>query len=44
MAGGPAGTWLQADSLRVMTYKETGREWKDKLSDHCPVSVTLSVP
>lgn len=44
MAGGPARTWLQTDSLRVMVYKETGKEWQDKLSDHCPLSVTLTVP
>jgi endonuclease/exonuclease/phosphatase family metal-dependent hydrolase len=44
MAGGPARTWLQTDSLRVMVYKETGKEWRDKLSDHCPLSVTLTIP
>jgi endonuclease/exonuclease/phosphatase family metal-dependent hydrolase len=42
--GGAARDWLQADSLRVLTYRETGDEWKERLSDHCPVSVRLHVP
>lgn len=42
--GGPARAWLQPDSLRVMVYQETARTWQDRLSDHCPVSVRLSVP
>jgi endonuclease/exonuclease/phosphatase family metal-dependent hydrolase len=44
MLGGVARDWLEPDSLRVMTYRETGAEWKDRLSDHCPVSVRLHVP
>jgi endonuclease/exonuclease/phosphatase family metal-dependent hydrolase len=39
--GGAARDWLVADSLRVLTYRETGAEWKQRLSDHCPVSVRL---
>jgi endonuclease/exonuclease/phosphatase family metal-dependent hydrolase len=42
--GGAARDWLVPDSLRVLTYRETGPEWKDRLSDHCPVSVRLRVP
>jgi endonuclease/exonuclease/phosphatase family metal-dependent hydrolase len=42
--GGAARGWLQPDSLRVLTYRETGEEWKDRLSDHCPMSVRLRVP
>jgi len=42
--GGAAGDWLEADSLRVLTYRETGAEWKERLSDHCPVSVRLRLP
>ncbi|HEY1934665.1 MAG TPA: endonuclease/exonuclease/phosphatase family protein [Acetobacteraceae bacterium] len=41
MTGGAARAWLQPQTLRVLTYRETGDEWKDRLSDHCPVSVLL---
>jgi hypothetical protein len=33
----------QRISLRVMGYRETDRSFRDRLSDHCPVSVTLDV-
>ena len=42
-AGGPARTWLQPDSLRVLIYRETEDRWKQHLSDHCPVSAKLNV-
>ena len=42
--GGAARDWLEPESLRVLTYRETGAEWKDRLSDHCPVSVRLRLP
>jgi endonuclease/exonuclease/phosphatase family metal-dependent hydrolase len=42
--GGAARDWLQADSLRVLTYRETDGGWKERLSDHCPVSVRLRLP
>ena len=44
IAGGTARDWVLRGSLRVLTYRETGREWKARLSDHCPVSVRLRVP
>ena len=44
LLGGAARDWLVADSLRVLTYRETGAEWKQRLSDHCPVSVRLRLP
>jgi endonuclease/exonuclease/phosphatase family metal-dependent hydrolase len=44
IAGGAARAWLQADTLRVLVYRETGEEWHDRLSDHCPVSVRFSLP
>jgi endonuclease/exonuclease/phosphatase family metal-dependent hydrolase len=44
LLGGAARAWLQPDSLRVLTYRETGDVWKERLSDHCPVSVRLHVP
>jgi endonuclease/exonuclease/phosphatase family metal-dependent hydrolase len=42
--GGDARDWLEPDTLRVLTYRETGDEWKSRLSDHCPVSVRLHLP
>jgi endonuclease/exonuclease/phosphatase family metal-dependent hydrolase len=44
MLGGPARDWLVPDSLRVLVYRETDEAWKERLSDHCPVSVRLRVP
>ncbi len=44
LLGGAARDWLVPGSLRVMTYHETGPEWRERLSDHCPVSVRLRLP
>jgi endonuclease/exonuclease/phosphatase family metal-dependent hydrolase len=44
IAGGAARAWMQPATLRVLVYRETGRDWKDRLSDHCPVSVDFRVP
>jgi endonuclease/exonuclease/phosphatase family metal-dependent hydrolase len=44
LLGGAARDWLVPDSLRVTVYRESGDTWKDRLSDHCPVSVRLRVP
>lgn len=44
LLGGPAQRWLVPDSLRVMVYGERGGEWRDRLSDHCPVSIRLRTP
>ncbi len=44
LAGGTAATWMQPGSLKVMVYQETDPAWKDRLSDHCPVSVRLQMP
>lgn len=44
LAGGAARGWMKADSLRVLVYREQGREWRERLSDHCPVSVTFQLP
>ncbi len=43
LLGGPARAWLEPSSLRVLTYREADAE-KERLSDHCPVSVRLSLP
>jgi endonuclease/exonuclease/phosphatase family metal-dependent hydrolase len=42
--GGPARAWLVPGSLRVMTYNSSDPRDRDRLSDHCPVSVHLSLP
>lgn len=44
LAGGPAQLWMQPDSLRVLVYRETSPDMKERLSDHCPVSVRFSLP
>ncbi|MGI4958651.1 MAG: endonuclease/exonuclease/phosphatase family protein [Janthinobacterium lividum] len=44
LAGGPARLWMQPDSLRVLVYRETNPDMKERLSDHCPVSVRFSLP
>ena len=43
-AGGPAQNWVEPGSLRVQVFHESGDAWKQRLSDHCPVSVKLQVP
>ena len=42
--GDAARDWLEPNSLRVLTYRESSVEWKQRLSDHCPVSVRLRLP
>lgn len=44
LLGGPARGWLVEGSLRVLVYAERGPGWRDRLSDHCPVSVRLRLP
>ncbi len=44
IAGGAARGWMQADSLRVLVYRETGAQAKARLSDHCPISVVFRLP
>lgn len=44
LAGGPAAEWMQPETLKVLVYQETDPAWKQRLSDHCPVSVHISVP
>jgi endonuclease/exonuclease/phosphatase family metal-dependent hydrolase len=44
LAGGVAAKWMQADTLKVMIYRETDKALKDRLSDHCPVSIRFAVP
>lgn len=44
LGGGPARSWMQPDSLRVLVYRETNPDMKEHLSDHCPVSVRFNLP
>jgi len=44
IAGGAARAWMEANTLRVLVYRETGQEWQDRLSDHCPLSVRFVLP
>lgn len=44
IAGGAARDWMQLPTLRVLSCRESGDDWKDRLSDHCPVSVQFLVP
>jgi len=41
--GGTARAWVVPGSLRVQIFREVGEAWKSRLSDHCPVSVTLDM-
>jgi endonuclease/exonuclease/phosphatase family metal-dependent hydrolase len=44
LIGGAARDWVKPNSMRVLAYRETEPSWKERLSDHCPVSVRLAVP
>lgn len=44
LLGGGAERWMVADSLRVMVYAEREPGFRDRISDHCPVSIRLRPP
>lgn len=44
LAGGPAREWLAPNSMNVLIYAERDRSFRERLSDHCPVSVRLRLP
>ena len=44
LAGGAARGWMQLQTMRVLVYRETDPAMKERLSDHCPVSVRLDLP
>ena len=44
LLGGAAPGWLVPDSLRVMVYAERDPAWRERLSDHCPLSLRLRLP
>jgi endonuclease/exonuclease/phosphatase family metal-dependent hydrolase len=41
--GGAARAWKVPGSLRVMTYRTETEKDRDRLSDHCPVSLALAI-
>ncbi len=43
LAGGPARSWIDPASLRVLVYREPLGQ-REHLSDHCPVSATFHLP
>ena len=44
LAGGPAAAWVMPNSMTVLVYAERDRSYRERLSDHCPVSVRLRLP
>jgi endonuclease/exonuclease/phosphatase family metal-dependent hydrolase len=44
LAGGPARDWIAPNSMNVLVYAERDRSFRDRLSNHCPVSVRLRLP
>ena len=44
LAGGAARAWMQPQTMRVFVYRETDPAAKERLSDHCPVSVRFTLP
>ncbi len=44
LLGGAAAEWLVPRSMAVMVYAERERGFRDRLSDHCPVSIRLRLP
>jgi endonuclease/exonuclease/phosphatase family metal-dependent hydrolase len=44
LLGGPARQWADRSSLRVLVYGERDFSLRDRISDHCPVSMRLRLP
>jgi endonuclease/exonuclease/phosphatase family metal-dependent hydrolase len=44
LVGGAASEWIVPNSMNVLVYAERDRSYRDRLSDHCPVSVRLRLP
>ena len=44
LIGGAARGWLVEGSLRVMVYAERDPGMRERLSDHCPLSVRMRLP
>ena len=43
LLGGPARNWMIRNSLRVMVYGERDWSLRDRISDHCPISIRLRI-
>ncbi|WP_198371211.1 endonuclease/exonuclease/phosphatase family protein [Roseomonas rosulenta] len=41
LLGGPARDWVVRDSFRVLVYAERDPALRERISDHCPISVRL---
>ena len=44
LLGGAARGWVVPDSTRVLVYAERDRRMRETISDHCPLSLRLSLP
>jgi endonuclease/exonuclease/phosphatase family metal-dependent hydrolase len=44
LLGGAAREWLTPRSFAVLAYAERERSYRERLSDHCPISVRLNLP
>lgn len=44
LTGGPAAQWVVPESMNVLVYAERDRSYRERLSDHCPVSIRLRLP
>ncbi len=44
LLGGGAESWMLRNSLSVLVYAERERSYRDRLSDHCPISIRLRMP
>ena len=44
LPGGPAAQWVVPESMNVLVYTERDRSYRERLSDHCPVSIRLRLP
>ena len=44
VTGGPAAQWVVPESMNVLVYAERDRSYRERLSDHCPVSIRLRMP
>jgi endonuclease/exonuclease/phosphatase family metal-dependent hydrolase len=44
LLGQGAGEWFLRDSFRVFSYTERDPALRDVISDHCPISIRLSLP
>jgi endonuclease/exonuclease/phosphatase family metal-dependent hydrolase len=41
--GGSTLEWIQTNTFKVLVYDETAKKFQDRISDHCPQSISLKV-